>query len=74
VHNFADAPRRIAFKVGEKGDELLVPLFGSKESRVHNDGTHRISLGGYGWQWFRVGGIDSVLSRSTLSLADDKVT
>ena len=73
VHNFANASRRVAFK-GQGGDDVLVPVFGSKGSRAHDDGTHRIPLGSYGWEWFHVGGVDSVLARSTLTIADHKVT
>ncbi len=74
LHNFAEQPRRVTFGIDGAGGELLAPLFGSKQSRAGNDGRHRISLGPFGWQWFRGGGADSVLSRSTLTLADDEVT
>jgi maltose alpha-D-glucosyltransferase/alpha-amylase len=69
MHNFADRPVRVRLKVQRANDQLLVDIFDGRHSRVANDGTHHINLGGYGWRWFRVGGADNTLDRSDLNLA-----
>lgn len=73
LHNFADRPARLRLKVECPNDRLLVDIFDGRHSRVTNDGTHHITLGGYGWRWFRVGGADNTLDRSDLSLTGGEV-
>ena len=73
LHNFADRPVRMRLKVQYQHDQLLVDIFDGRHSRVTNDGSHHITIGAYGWRWFRVGGADNTLERSDLNLADDEV-
>jgi len=66
VHNFAHDPREFEFSVGLKGDEgkLLVNLLTADHSRAGENGKHRVCLEGYGYRWYRVGGLDYLLKRS----------
>jgi hypothetical protein len=57
----------VKLKVGAPRDELLVEVFDSHHSRVHNDGAHRIRMGEYAWRWFRVGAPDTTLWLSDLT-------
>jgi maltose alpha-D-glucosyltransferase/alpha-amylase len=65
VHNLADTPREVTFDVGLPGQEssLLVNLLSEDHSRSP-EGRHRLVLEGYGYRWFRVGGLDYLLKRS----------
>jgi maltose alpha-D-glucosyltransferase/alpha-amylase len=73
LHNFADRTRRVTFKVGCPGDDLLVSLFDGSETRAANDGQHHVTLKPYGWRWLRVGALDTTLKRSTLAIVADEV-
>jgi maltose alpha-D-glucosyltransferase/alpha-amylase len=73
LHNLSDRSRRVRLRVGGKRDDVLVELFDGHDSRVENDGTHRIPIDGYGWRWYRVGGADNTLNRSDLTVTDDHV-
>jgi maltose alpha-D-glucosyltransferase / alpha-amylase len=72
-HNFGSSTARVRVKVDCQHDELLIEVFDGRHSRRHNDGTHRITLDGYAWRWFRVGGADNTLERSDLNIKDDRV-
>jgi maltose alpha-D-glucosyltransferase/alpha-amylase len=65
VHNLQDTPREVSFDVGlpAEGAGLLVNLLSEDHSRSR-DSTHHILLEGYGYRWFRVGGLDYLLRRS----------
>jgi maltose alpha-D-glucosyltransferase/alpha-amylase len=68
VHNFDEKPREIAFSVGISGDagKLLVNLLSEDHSRADEKGRHRIVIEGYGYRWYRVGGLDYLLRRSDI--------
>jgi maltose alpha-D-glucosyltransferase/alpha-amylase len=65
LHNFADAPREVAFSTGLKGgmNDDLINLLTSDHSRADN-GKHSVCLEPYGYRWYRVGGLDYLLKRS----------
>jgi maltose alpha-D-glucosyltransferase/alpha-amylase len=65
VHNLTGVPREVGFDVGlpEKDAGLLVNLLSEEHSRGR-EGRHRMLLEGYGYRWFRVGGLDYLLERS----------
>src|SRR6185312_9591168 len=67
VHNLQGTPREVSFDVGSPGADarLLVNLLSEDHSRSH-DSRHRLLLEGYGYRWFRVGGLDYLLKRSTV--------
>ncbi len=69
VHNFDAKPHEIAFAVGLKGEDsrqnkLLVNLLSEDHSRAGGNGKHRLVIEGYGYRWYRVGGLDYLLRRS----------
>jgi maltose alpha-D-glucosyltransferase/alpha-amylase len=43
---------------------LLVNLLGQDHSRAGDNGRHRVCLEGYGYRWYRVGGLDYLLKRT----------
>jgi maltose alpha-D-glucosyltransferase/alpha-amylase len=76
VHNLDEKPREISFASGVPGDagKLLVNLLSEDHSRASRNGRHRLMLEGYGYRWYRVGGLDYLLKRSDIDTdAADKV-
>jgi maltose alpha-D-glucosyltransferase/alpha-amylase len=72
LHNFAHVAKKITMSVTRRGlgssapdDDLLVNVFSEDHSRG-KDGEHRITLEPYGYRWYRVGGLDDLLRRSTI--------
>ncbi|MFL6583619.1 MAG: alpha-amylase family protein [Chthoniobacterales bacterium] len=65
LHNLHEEPREVLLDVGvgEQGN-LLVNLLAEDHSRAEDSGKHRIVLEGYGYRWFRVGGLDYLLRRT----------
>jgi maltose alpha-D-glucosyltransferase/alpha-amylase len=65
VHNLDRAPREIELKVGldDGQDGKLIDILGEHHSEADVEGRHRIVLEGYGYRWFRVGGLDYLLRR-----------
>ncbi len=66
LHNFADAPCEVRFKVDPPGGERLHDLM--REARLEADdaGLHTLVLDAYGYRWFRVGDLDYALTRRRL--------
>ena len=69
VHNLDAQPREIEFspRAGAAG-RLLVNLLSSDHSRANDSGRHRLVLEGYGYRWFRVGGLDYLLKRAEIEV------
>ena len=67
LHNLHEEPREVLFDV-ELGDlgQCLMNLLGDEHSKAEASGKHRIVLEGYGYRWYRVGGLDYLLKRSTI--------
>jgi maltose alpha-D-glucosyltransferase / alpha-amylase len=67
VHNLEGTPREVSFDVGLPTEDagLLVNLLSEDHSRSRNS-RHHMLLEGYGYRWFRVGGLDYLLKRSTI--------
>jgi len=67
VHNLDDKPRELTVDVGLAGEEgrLLINLLSEEHSRAP-DSRHRLMLEGYGYRWFRAGGLDYLLKRSDI--------
>ena len=65
VHNLAARPIEIALATGIAAPEgdLLIDLLMGKRSHAE-DGRHRLFLEGYGYHWFRIGGLDALLKRA----------
>jgi maltose alpha-D-glucosyltransferase/alpha-amylase len=66
LHNLAEDPREIEFLPGIKGEagERLVNLLTADHSQARKNGKHSVCLEGYGYRWYRVGGLDYLLKRT----------
>ncbi|MFJ5488197.1 alpha-amylase family protein [Hansschlegelia beijingensis] len=68
LHNLAAEPKEVVFRVGPVDGEpgRLVDLLAQAHSEADEDDRHRIVLEGYGYRWFRVGGLNYLLDRSDI--------
>jgi maltose alpha-D-glucosyltransferase/alpha-amylase len=72
VHNFDSKPHEVSYAVGLDGEraedsKLLVNLLSEEHSRAdRKTGKHRLVIEGYGYRWYRVGGLDYLLRRSEI--------
>jgi maltose alpha-D-glucosyltransferase / alpha-amylase len=68
AHNFDEKPRELSFAVGLPGEtgKLLVNLLTEDHSHADERGKHTLMLEGYGYRWYRVGGLDYLLKRSDI--------
>jgi maltose alpha-D-glucosyltransferase / alpha-amylase len=76
VHNFDSRPREVVYRVGldeehAEHEKLLVNLLSDDHSRAGDDGRHRLVIEGYGYRWYRVGGLDYLLRRSEIDHVTD---
>jgi maltose alpha-D-glucosyltransferase/alpha-amylase len=68
VHNFDAKPHEIAFSVELEGEntehgKLLINLLAEDHSQADDKDEHRMIIEGYGYRWYRVGGLDYLLRR-----------
>jgi maltose alpha-D-glucosyltransferase/alpha-amylase len=63
LHNLHEQPREILVDPGGNNAQgkLLVNLLAKDHSRANESGKHRIILEGYGYRWYRFGGLDYLL-------------
>jgi len=67
VHNLASAPREISLTVkAATEDARLLIILSEDHSHADGEGKHRLVLEGYGYRWYRVGGLDYLLRRSDI--------
>src|SRR4051794_10951594 len=68
LHNLHEQPREILVDPGVNSDQgkLLVNLLTENHSRSNKSGKHRIMLEGYGYRWYRIGGLDYLLRRTDI--------
>lgn len=66
VHNLAPEPIEIALRSGvpEPEPDILVDVLTGSRSDAGPEGSHCLFLEGYGYHWFRVGGLDALLKRT----------
>jgi maltose alpha-D-glucosyltransferase / alpha-amylase len=66
VHNLSATPCEISLSVSLPGKEgsRLVNLLSSDHSTADESGKHRILLEGYGYRWYRAGGLGYLLKRT----------
>ncbi|TNC66818.1 alpha-amylase family protein [Rubellimicrobium roseum] len=65
LHNLTHAPREVRFHAGEEDrHRCLVNLLSGEHSTADESGRHCILLQGYGYRWFRCGGLDDLLYRN----------
>jgi len=71
IHNLDSKPREITFSAELREDletgRLLINLLSEDHSRGDKKGRHRLVLEGYGYRWYRVGGLDYLLRRSEVA-------
>ena len=65
VHNLGPGPTELALDTGVAAPDglVLVDLLTGARSEADEDGRHCLYLEGYGYHWFRVGGLDALLKR-----------
>jgi maltose alpha-D-glucosyltransferase/alpha-amylase len=63
IHNFHEKPRSITLTVHGQDSSYLANLLAGEHSHAGNNGVHRIVLEGYGYRWYRVGGVGHILTR-----------
>ena len=65
VHNLGPGPTELALATGIPAPDglVLVDLLTGARSEADADGRHGLYLEGYGYHWFRVGGLDALLKR-----------
>jgi maltose alpha-D-glucosyltransferase/alpha-amylase len=66
LHNFASSRKRARFRLEKPSGRLLVDVFRKEECVAASSGHHEIPLEPYGYRWFRVGGADNAMDRSSL--------
>jgi maltose alpha-D-glucosyltransferase/alpha-amylase len=68
VHNLAAHPREVLLRLeaDRTGEPDLINLLSGNHSHPNDNGEHHISLEPYGYRWFRVGGLDYLLTRSDI--------
>jgi maltose alpha-D-glucosyltransferase/alpha-amylase len=66
VHNLSPLPREVSFSVGTGQEQActLINLLSDDHSQPIDGNKHRILLEPYGYRWYRVCGLDYLLSRS----------
>ena len=71
VHNFDSKPREISFSTGLTGEDVepgrLLNLLSEDHSRGDKEGRYRLVIEGYGYRWYRVGGLDYLLRRAEIA-------
>jgi maltose alpha-D-glucosyltransferase / alpha-amylase len=70
VHNMHEQPREISFATGLPGEtgRLLVNLLSEDHSHADKLDRHTLMLEGYGYRWYRVGGLDYLFKRSDIDI------
>jgi maltose alpha-D-glucosyltransferase/alpha-amylase len=69
IHNFDAKPREISFSIGSKAEaterrQILINLLSDDHSRSNKNDRHQLVIEGYGYRWYRVGGLDYLLRRA----------
>jgi maltose alpha-D-glucosyltransferase/alpha-amylase len=63
VHNFDTKPHELRVRPGVEGGERLVSLLREEESAADEKGVHGLVLDAFGYDWYRVGGLNYALRR-----------
>jgi maltose alpha-D-glucosyltransferase / alpha-amylase len=68
LHNLHEEPHEVVLDPGVNGDQgnLLVNLLADDHSRANKSGKHRVVIEGYGYRWYRIGGLDYLLRRTEI--------
>jgi maltose alpha-D-glucosyltransferase/alpha-amylase len=63
IHNFSHEPREVSITPGTEYGDRLVNLLAADESRAAEDGAHHLTLQGFAYRWYRIGGLNHTLRR-----------
>jgi maltose alpha-D-glucosyltransferase/alpha-amylase len=63
VHNVDAKPHRITLRIPDRERHSLINLLSEGHSEGDESGTHKLPIEGYGYRWYRVGGLDYILKR-----------
>lgn len=65
LHNLSQSPKEVRLNPGVDGHgRILINLLGDVHSEANERGDHDIVVEGYGYRWYRVGGLDYLLRRT----------
>jgi maltose alpha-D-glucosyltransferase / alpha-amylase len=66
IHNFCSEAKEVWLDVGLEGEQggRLINLLSAEHSNAENNGKHCILLEGYGYRWYRTGGLAYIAQRS----------
>jgi maltose alpha-D-glucosyltransferase/alpha-amylase len=64
LHNFDAKSHPVTFGAGSADGGMLANLLSADHAHADGRGQHRVELEGYGYRWYRVGGLDYILKRS----------
>ena len=64
IHNFDEQAHEVALTLDVEGGNTLVSLLEETHSVADDEGIHHIALDAYGYQWYRVGGLNYALHRT----------
>nr|WP_153869316.1 MULTISPECIES: alpha-amylase family protein [Myxococcaceae] len=64
LHNLDPKARAVSFGAGGADGGTLANLLSGEHSQADGRGQHRVELEGYGYRWYRVGGLDYILKRA----------
>ncbi|MCC9168071.1 alpha-amylase family protein [Pontibacter harenae] len=57
VHNFSEQPQQVSFTSGATAKVRLENLLQQETLKPDKAGVHKINIEGYGYRWYRVGGL-----------------
>jgi maltose alpha-D-glucosyltransferase/alpha-amylase len=63
LHNFEPNALSVTFGAGSANGGFLANVLSDDHSRANGRGQHRVEMEGYGYRWYRVGGLDYILRR-----------
>jgi len=63
VHNTDEKPHRVTIRIPDRERSSLINLLSEGHSDGDESGTHKLAIEGYGYRWYRVGGLDYILKR-----------
>ena len=64
LHNFSDKPKSVVFDVKVPEGNRLMNLIVGEHSQAGWNGKHQVVIEGFGYHWYRVGGLDYLLRRT----------
>jgi maltose alpha-D-glucosyltransferase/alpha-amylase len=69
LHNFDSAPHEVRFSAGVEGEHgsLLINLLADDHNAGDAQGRHEVLIEGYGYRWYRIGGLDYLLRQTTVN-------